>query len=302
MDNKHVIASGISDNELARAFSELVADRWDNWDLAPFMAYLVDICTPEALPYLAEQFNVDGLQGFAMAENEQQQRDIIKRSIALHKYLGTPWAIREACRTVGFPVIVIEEGVMATPGGPASPDDWAQFRVLVEGSMSRRITADDARKLRLFVEFYKNERSHLVSLGFFQRLADEMFRSTVEERDELDLITLAVCPNPVILNKSGTVVRAEITASVPWTIEQTRYEWSDGTGDAVTLEFTGHAGTTELLVTSDPNRTAKREMTTEIKAATGRLLGTLRIQQLLNWNAYSSAYGYAYNTLKDRQS
>ncbi|WP_300730372.1 phage tail protein [uncultured Rikenella sp.] len=302
MDNKHVIASGVSDNELARAFSELVADRWDNWDLAPFMAYLVDICTPEALPYLAEQFNVDGLQGFAMAENEQQQRDIIKRSIALHKYLGTPWAIREACRTVGFPVIVLEEGVTAIPDGPTSPDDWARFRVLVEADQGRHITKDDARKLRLFVEFYKNERSHLVALGFFQRLADEAFRPAVDARDDLELMTLAVRPNPVTLNKSGTVERVRITASVPWTIEQTRYEWPDGTGDAVTLEFTGHAGTTELLVTSDPNITAKREMTIEIKAATGRLLGTLRIRQLLNWNAYSSAYGYAYNTLKDRQS
>ncbi len=300
MDNKHVIASGVSDNELARAFSELVADRWDNWDLAPFMAYLVDICTPEALPYLAEQFNVDGLQGFAMAENEQQQRDIIKRSIALHKYLGTPWAIREACRTVGFPVIVLEEGVTAIPDGPTSPDDWARFRVLVEADQGRHITKDDARKLRLFVEFYKNERSHLVALGFFQRLADEAFRPAVDARDDLELMTLAVRPNPVVLSKTGTVERVTITASVPWTIERKRKEWEDGTGDAVTLEFTGAAGTSELLVSSDPNTTARREMTVEIRAVTGRTLGTLRIRQLLNWNAYSRAYGPAYNTYKEK--
>ena len=300
MDNKHVIASGVSDNELARAFSELVADRWDNWDLAPFMAYLVDICTPEALPYLAEQFNVDGLQGFAMAENEQQQRDIIKRSIALHKYLGTPWAIREACRTVGFPVIVLEEGVTAIPDGPTSPDDWARFRVLVEADQGRHITKDDARKLRLFVEFYKNERSHLVALGFFQRLADEAFRPAVDARDDLELMTLAVRPNPVVLSKTGTVERVTITASVPWTIERKRKEWEDGTGDAVTLEFTGAAGTSELLVSSDPNTTARREMTVEIRAVTGRTLGTLRIRQLLNWNAYSRAYDPAYNTYKEK--
>jgi len=103
VDDKNVIASAISDNELARAFSELVADRWDNWDLSEFLPYLVDTVAPSVLPYLADQFDIDGLQGFGMAETEQQQRDIIKKSIALHKFIGTPWAIREACRTVGFP-------------------------------------------------------------------------------------------------------------------------------------------------------------------------------------------------------
>ena len=84
MDDKNVIASAISDNELARAFSEMVADRWDNWDLSEFLPYLVDTVAPSALPYLADQFDIDGLQGFGMAETEQQQRDIIKKSIALH--------------------------------------------------------------------------------------------------------------------------------------------------------------------------------------------------------------------------
>lgn len=300
MDNKNVIASGISNNELARAFSELVAERWDNWDLSPFMAYLVDICAPAALPYLAEQFDVDGLQGFAIAENEQQQRDIIKRSIALHKYIGTPWAIREACRTVGFPVIILEEGVTAVPGGPASPDDWARFRVLVEGDTSRYITADDARKLRLFVEFYKNERSHLVSLGFFQSLADTgIFRPAVADRDGMELMILEARPNPLILDPAGTRDAVSVTSSVPWRIEQSRCEWTDGTGDAVTLEFTGEAGNTEILITSDPNTKAKREMTIEIKTTTGRVLGTLNIVQLLHWNAYGQAYSNDYNTFTD---
>lgn len=136
MDDKNVIASAISDNELARAFSEMVADRWDNWDLSEFLPYLVDTVAPSALPYLADQFDIDGLQGFGMAETEQQQRDIIKKSIALHKFIGTPWAIREACRTVGFPIVILEE----------------------------------SRKIHLFVEFYKNERSHLVEVGYYQRI------------------------------------------------------------------------------------------------------------------------------------
>ena len=175
MDDKNVIASAISDNELARAFSELVADRWDNWDLSEFLPYLVDTVAPSVLPYLADQLHIDGLQGFGMAETEQQQRDIIKKSIALHKFIGTPWAIREACRTVGFPIVILEEGVTAQPGGSESPVDWARFRVFVEAPDSRHITAEESRKIRLFVEFYKNERSHLVEIGYYQRIE----RSTI---------------------------------------------------------------------------------------------------------------------------
>lgn len=188
MDNKNVIASAISDNELARAFSELVADRWDNWDLSEFLPYLVDTVAPSALPYLADQFDIDGLQGFGMAETEQQQRDIIKKSIALHKFIGTPWAIREACRTVGFPIVILEEGVTAQPGGPESPEDWARFRVFVKADDSRHLTVEESRKIRLFVEFYKNERSHLVEVGFYQKMDAETIFFNMNDSLDIDVI------------------------------------------------------------------------------------------------------------------
>ncbi len=188
MDNKNVIASAISDNELARAFSELVADRWDNWDLSEFLPYLVDTVAPSALPYLADQFDIDGLQGFGMAETEQQQRDIIKKSIALHKFIGTPWAIREACRTVGFPIVILEEGVTAQPGGPESPEDWARFRVFVKADDSRLLTVEESRKIRLFVEFYKNERSHLVEVGFYQKMDAETIFFNMNDSLDIDVI------------------------------------------------------------------------------------------------------------------
>lgn len=64
----------------------------------------------------------------------------------------------------------MEEGVTALPGGPESPEDWARFRVFVEADDSRHITAEESRKIHLFVEFYKNERSHLVEVGYYQRI------------------------------------------------------------------------------------------------------------------------------------
>lgn len=315
MDEKKIIASTLSDYELARAFSELVAERWDNWDLSVFLPYLVDTCAATALPYLAEQFDVEGLQGFTMAMDEEQQRDIIKKSIALHKYIGTPWAIREACRTVGFPVIILEEGVTATPGGPESPEDWARFRVLVEADINRHITASEAQKMRLFVEFYKNERSHLVELGFYQSFADQL----PNPREDLEIMYLSMAPNPVWLTGLGSIQTVSVHSNVDWMIDRHVFEWADGTGGKLTLDFTGKAGQTEIKITSDfyarsqtppaqayssdysdayvfPQGSENRMMKIKIHATNGILLGTLTIiQRPGENNAYGRAYSNAYN-------
>lgn len=300
MDNvtkSPVIASSLSGNELAGALSELVAGRWDNWDLSPFMVYLADVCAPAALPFLAGQFDVDGLRGFAMAADEEQQRELIKQSINLHKYMGTPWAIREACHTIGFPVILLEEG--ATIPGATTPDDWAQFRILIEADLSRYITAEEARKLRQFVEYYKNERSHLIELGFYQSLTESaLFRPSAEERDILtvDVITLELYPTPVILNPRGDEVKVTIKINVPFKMAVLIY-WGDGTNDKINAGFSGTAGTSEISIVSDLNGTGNdREITTAIETPAGVVLGILIIRQLGKWrNAYSHDYNRAYN-------
>lgn len=313
MDEKRIIASALSDSEMARAFSELVAERWDNWDLSVFLPYLVDTVAASALPYLADQFDVEGLRGFAMAMDEEQQRDIIKKSIALHKYIGTPWAIREACRTVGFPVIILDEGVTATPGGPESTEDWARFRVLVEADINRHITVEEAQKMRLFVEFYKNERSHLVELGFFQPWADQLSKP----REELDIMFMSITPNPVALTANGSPQTVTVYSNVDWAPDQTVYEWPDGSGNKITLEYTGIAGHGEIIVKSDyyikenPCIRAydpaysdayslpgsdERIMEIPIKSAIGKQIGILTVTQRPGFNnAYSRAYSNAYN-------
>lgn len=292
-----IIASGAASSELASVVSEVVASRWDNWDLSPYCAYLVDVCDASLLPYLAEQFDVAGLQGLEMAETEQQKRDIIKRSIALHKYIGTPWAIREACRTVGFPVISIEEGVTATVGGDTDPNDWARFRVLIDIGNDRLIDASQSRRLRQFVEFYKNERSHLVNLGFWQAFSDEdsVFRPEQEQRDTLEVAWMTI-PKPNYIPKTGILTTIEVEASEDWTMPTSK-QWDDG--GELQFSFNGTAGISTISVTSTStnNTTANRTATVPITSAvTGRTLGELTVTQLTNWNAYSNAYSNAYNS------
>lgn len=286
-NNKNIVASVLSNNDLALAFSELVAQRWDDWDLTPFMAYLVDTCAPAALPFLADQFDVDGLKGFVMTENEQQQRDVIKQSIALHKFIGTPWAIREACRTVGFPVVVLEEGVTAVKGGDSSSDDWARFRVLVEADVARHITSEEARKLRVFVEFYKNERSHLVELGFYQLFDDNCVYQT--EMENLVIDSVIMDPRKIVLNPIGTTVVVKIYPTTEVLFQDFEYDW--GNGDKLHIQITNHS----IVAESRANITADRQVTLPIEALDGRILGTFIVRQKINWNAYSKAYNKAYN-------
>jgi phage tail P2-like protein len=189
MDDKLIIASSLANNDLAKALSQLVAERWDNFDITPFMVYLVDTCEASVLPYLADQFDVTGLQGFEIAETESEKREIIKKSIALHKFIGTPYAIREACRSVGLPVVIIEEGVPSVPPNPTT--DWANFRVIIQPETDKHITEEHTRKLRLFIEYYKNERSHLVEFGYYNSFEDELTIMNPVDTLYFDVLKLA---------------------------------------------------------------------------------------------------------------
>jgi len=175
MAEKRVIANSIGSTELARVTHDVVAERWDNMDLTQFLAYLVDTCAAAALPYLAEQFGVDGLRGFAIAQNEQEQRELIKKSIRLWKLMGTPAALRMACEAAGFTVFILDEGVPSTPPDPTT--DWARFRLFVGVDETRPITGNQFGELRVFVEMYKAARCHLVEFGIYLPFGGEkLFR------------------------------------------------------------------------------------------------------------------------------
>ena len=185
--DKRVLANSLDSFELAKAAHDVVAGRWDNWDLTGFLAYLVDTCTPEALPYLAEQFNCDGLRGFAVANTEDEQRELIKKSVRLHKYMGTPWAIREACSTVGLPDIILTEGIASIPPDPDT--DWARFSLLVQTPDTLTVDTSVFAQLRGFINHYKPERCHLVNFGlwFDFRETDRLFRDGGWDRESLEI-------------------------------------------------------------------------------------------------------------------
>lgn len=62
-------------------------------DVAPYMIWLVDRVDARLLPLLAKEFHVEGDEGWNFCKNEQEQRELIKAAIPLHRYKGTAKAV-----------------------------------------------------------------------------------------------------------------------------------------------------------------------------------------------------------------
>lgn len=156
-------------------------------DLAPVLVYLIDTTSAEALPYLAEQFGVLGYGGFILAEDEAQQRALLKQALRLQKQKGTPWAIKQALLALDFgePEIVepsasgyslVLDGTWSLDGSVtlagSSAYTWATFDVVFDIGETRGITDAFTQTAIKIVEAYKNARSRLVGISYKATLTD----------------------------------------------------------------------------------------------------------------------------------
>jgi phage tail P2-like protein len=133
--------------------------------LERLLVYDVDNITAEALPVLAAQFDVLGYKGMRLAVTEQDKRNLIKSAIELHRYAGTPWAVKEAMKRVGFYDAVITEGV----DGPLPV--WANFSVTLSNGQ-QGINDSSIADLRKMIEVYKAQRSNLVDINMILNVQD----------------------------------------------------------------------------------------------------------------------------------
>lgn len=122
--------------------------------LEVLLVYLVDNVPAAALPILAAQFDVLGYKGMRLAQTEQDQRNLIKRAIELHRYKGTVWAIEEAIKSIGFTDIKIIEHVNG---------HWANFRVEITNN-AIQLNDGSVGDIISMIKAYKNTRSHLVDV------------------------------------------------------------------------------------------------------------------------------------------
>ncbi|MFP5420991.1 MAG: phage tail protein I [Gammaproteobacteria bacterium] len=145
----------LAGDERFAVLCELLQEEFDNLDLSPMLVYLVDVVPPQVLPHLADQFHVMGLEGWRYARDDQEQRELIKRAIELHRYKGTPWAIEQVLVTLNLSGRVSE---WYEYGG--SP---YRFRVDIELT-DRGIDEATYDALVDLIREYKNKRSRLDAL------------------------------------------------------------------------------------------------------------------------------------------
>lgn len=180
----NILASGIAHLQHLAAFDEVAAFRLgENFDVTPLLIYSIDTVPEDALIFLAQQFNVMGPGGWALATTVPERRELIKRAIELHRYKGTVWSVKEAVKKVGYPDVQIIEhvsvdgvnydgvylydGVQNYGGG-----FWADFRVKIPVPDDKPLGATDRQRIVEMVLEYKNVRSRLIDVTFVITFAD----------------------------------------------------------------------------------------------------------------------------------
>ncbi|EAB8209776.1 phage tail protein I [Salmonella enterica] len=106
--DKLLLPPPLVSDERFSILANIAAERFAQIDLTALLVYLVDIVDASALPSLAGQFHVQGLEGWLFTVNEQEKRELIKQAIELHKYKGTPWAVRRVLEILSLPGTISE--------------------------------------------------------------------------------------------------------------------------------------------------------------------------------------------------
>jgi len=181
-------------------------------DLSKLLVYLIDEVDASALVSLGSQFDVLGYRGFKLAQDEQGQREIIKRAIELHRFKGTEWAIMEALKSIGFTdVELVKTGY----------DHWAKFGILITNEKIQ-LTDTAYQDITAMVNEYKRAVCVL-----------EEIRMNIQTSDILEFLDAVFASQQILLNDSLTLsgsLRYDGTAVFDGSYNYT------GEGDVATIE------------------------------------------------------------------
>ena len=133
--------------------------------------YDIDNVDAEALPHLAQQFNVFGRRGWNLASTEAEKRELVKQAIELHRRAGTPYAIKLAMASVGYPNTTVQENPPLYYNGAWSYDGiesysgirWFGFIVTLDPVQSQ-VSSELVDEIVGLIEEWKNVRSQLLDL------------------------------------------------------------------------------------------------------------------------------------------
>lgn len=178
----NILASSISNRDHLAVFDRLAKARFDMIEIEALLVYIIDTVPASALQMLAEQFDVMGYKGWSLVNNDADRRMLIKKAIELHRYKGTPWAIKEALKSGGYAGATIQEHAGASYDGQYDYDgeinhgaaNWAKFAVQLDIGNDKGITSDQITTIVALINEYKNVRSHLITVSFAATLEDSV--------------------------------------------------------------------------------------------------------------------------------
>lgn len=149
---------------------------------------LIDTAVEPLLSSLAWHFSLTHEYLWKLAESLTAKRELLKIATKLHQKKGTPWAIRNIIRALGFGEVDIIEGAgiryrdgsyirnsLKNHGGLAG--QWACYRIIFH----QPITNDIAELLKRGIPEYAPERCQLVRLDY--RAAAMRHNGTIKHRN-----------------------------------------------------------------------------------------------------------------------
>ena len=153
MSNKSL--APINDINL-QIFDEICEERFSQLDLDVLLVTIIDNLPSDALPHLAEQYHVMGNEGWLQCRNDKEKRELIKKSIEVHRYKGTKYALQKIFEMFGLEGVIKEW--FETDGEP--------YTFTVDISFENTgLDFELLKKLEDLINEYKNVRSHLAHLN-----------------------------------------------------------------------------------------------------------------------------------------
>lgn len=136
--------------------------------ISQIMTTIVDLLGDEFMPLLAEKWSVTGYDGEFLAESDSSKRALIQTAVELHRYKGTPWAIREVIRRLGFGEVEIDEGLRnreyehSIVANIREQDRWAYYAV----RLAQPITNEQTALIRKILRNFAPARCTLAALDY----------------------------------------------------------------------------------------------------------------------------------------
>ena len=181
-----ILPTPIANVPYLKGLDDAVIDRVNQFPVEVVMTFLMGVLEETALETMATDLSVNGIGGFAQAQTEAERREILFAAVRTRKRIGTPWAIKRAVETLGYSTPVIIEGYGNAPVTYSGSNNynglitysggnngWAQFVVILPEAELIGLTATQIQELVDYINHYKNARSKLVGIGYYDSLIPE---------------------------------------------------------------------------------------------------------------------------------